>query len=661
MSGTTEIPRGNAQGFRQHLKHDIVSGLLVFLIALPLCLGIAIASGYPPLAGIFTAIIGSILTTFISNSELTIKGPAAGLIVIAIGCIEDFGGDGMTGGFTPADLDAYKAALAVGVVAAFLQILFGLFRAGILGEFFPTSAVHGMLAAIGVIIIAKQIPVALGVTARGEPLELLRDVPRFIAEANPAIATIGVASLLIMFVWPILKKRAPLLKPVPAQLAVIVAAVPLGIAFDLLHDHSYVLQGHKYQLGEQYLVSMPDRVFGMFDEITFPNFSALTQPKTWKWIGMFFIIGSLESLLSAKAVDLIDPWKRKTNLNRDVLAVGIANMACAFVGGLPMISEIVRSRANIDNGARTRFADMWHGLFLLLCVALIPMWLHRIPLSALAAMLVYTGYRLAHPSEFVHVYQIGREQLVIFVSTIIGVLATDLLIGICIGIAVKMCIHALSGVPFRSMFKPYLDITEVDATSVRISARHSAVFSNWIPFRRAIENVGLVDGRNVVVDLSGTRVVDHSVMDRLHEMQRDFEEQGLSLTIAGLEEHQPVGSHQLAARKRRLAEMQRLTLIADESIEEHLVRELLMHGAVGFTAVRCYGASRRFNGDDAPAGSAQVRIEVIAPHDVCELIMSWLRQEVLPLHPVSVVVETVNVLRRDPFVSDSQARQLVQH
>ena len=297
-----DIPRGRASGFVKYFKHDFVSGLLVFLIALPLCLGISLACGYPPIAGIFTAIIGSILSTFISNSELTIKGPAAGLIVIAIGCIEDFGGDGMTGGWTDADLTAYKAALAVGVAAAVMQIIFGLFRGGILGEFFPISAVHGMLAAIGVIIIIKQFPVALGVSAGGEPLEMLREIPHYIVEANPAIAAIGIVSILIMFLWPLVGKQIGFLKIIPSPMIVLLVTVPMGLGFDLLHEHSYTLQGHQYQLGEQYLVKMPERVFGMFDDVTSPDFSALAQVKAWKWVMMFFIIGSLESLLSAKAL-----------------------------------------------------------------------------------------------------------------------------------------------------------------------------------------------------------------------------------------------------------------------------------------------------------------------------------------------------------------------
>jgi MFS superfamily sulfate permease-like transporter len=241
-------------------------------------------------------------------------------------------------------------------------------------------------------------------------------------------------------------------------------------------------------------------------------------------------------------------------MNRDMIAVGVGNLCSSMVGGLPMISEIVRSKANIDNGARTRFADLWHGLFLLVCVAFIPMVLHRIPLAALAAMLLYTGFRLAHPTEFVHVYKIGKEQLLIFVTTLVAVLATDLLKGIAIGIAVKFAIHLINGVPIRSLFLPYLDVEKQNDDTVLINAKHSAIFSNWILFRRQLIDAGITEHKNVVLDLSQTRLVDHSVMDKLHEMENDFAQEGLSLTITGIDDHTPFSDHPQATRKKKLNE-----------------------------------------------------------------------------------------------------------
>jgi len=632
-----ERPRGNATGFKTYLKHDIVSGFLVFLIALPLCLAISVTSGYPPIAGIFTAIIGAILTTFVSNSELTIKGPAAGLIVIALGCIDDFGGAG--------NADAYKAALAVGVAAAILQILFGMFRAGILGEFFPISAVHGMLAAIGIII--KQIPYALGVIgAKGKPLEMVRDIPHYVLEANPAIATIGLVGLLIMFLWPMAGRKFARLKLVPAPMVVLLVSVPMSMGFDLLHEHSYTLAGHKYQLSEQYLVDMPDKVFGMFDSVTYPEFSALSQLKAWKWVLMFFVIGSLESLLSAKAIDLLDPWKRKTNMDRDIIAVGLGNLCSACVGGLPMISEIVRSKANIDNGARTRFADMWHGIFLLLCVALIPTILHRIPL---AAMLVYTGFRLAHPTEFIHVYRIEKEQLAIFVTTLVVVLVEDLLLGVAAGILLKMVFHVANGVPLNSLFKPYIEVEEVNADTSMIIASQSAVFSNWIPFRRQIEEIGLVQKRNLIIDLSNTQLVDHSVMGKLDEMARDFEQEGLRFEVRGLDTLQPFSPDSHAARKRGLATVRRLTVMANQSLRYWLLDEFVKCGATGYTITSCTGAGRRNIENDSVAENEHIRIEIIAPDDVCNLVIDFLRRDILPDHHVTACVETVDVVRVGHF------------
>ena len=360
-----DIPRGTLAGLRQTWKADLVSGFLVFLIALPLCLGIALACGYPAIAGIFTAIIGGIMATFFSNSELTIKGPAAGLIVIAIGCVTEFG---FTGGKDPAaDFQAYRLALGVGVAAGVIQILFGFFRAGILGEFFPTTAIHGLLASIGVIIIAKQFPVVMGLSPEGTPLQLLANIPTFIMEMNPKIGLIGIVSLLIVFGYPLIKN--PKLKVVPAPMIVLFVAVPMGLYLNIGQEGAYTLNEQTYALGTKFLVDVPAN---MFSALTFPDFSGLTTSIGIKYVIMFALIGSLESLLSAKAIDQIDPWKRKTDLDRDMLAVGVGNTLSAFVGGLPMISEIVRSKANIDNGARTRFANMFHGTFLLVCVALIP-------------------------------------------------------------------------------------------------------------------------------------------------------------------------------------------------------------------------------------------------------------------------------------------------
>jgi MFS superfamily sulfate permease-like transporter len=267
-------------------------------------------------------------------------------------------------------------------------------------------------------------------------------------------------------------------------------------------------------------------------------------------VALFALIGSLESLLSAKAIDLLDPQKRKTDLDRDMLAVGVANTAVGFVGGIPMISEIVRSRANIDNGATSRWSNFFHAVFLLAFVAMVPSLLHLIPVAALAAMLIFTGFRLAHPREFMHVFHIGREQLVVFVATLFGILATDLLIGIFIGIGVKLLIHFINGVPISSLFKPFLTIEQVDENTCLIKAERSAVFSNWILLRRQIMNYGLLRDNNLVVDMGGCTLVDHTVMEKLHELERDFAAKNLTLTVVGLDDHMPLSEHPHAARRR---------------------------------------------------------------------------------------------------------------
>lgn len=532
-------------------KHDMLSGFLVFLIALPLCLGISLASGYPAVAGIFTAIVGAVVATLLSNSELTIKGPAAGLIVIVLGAVTE-----MKELFQIPDDDptmtAYRLALGIGVAAGVVQILFGLLRSGVLGDFFPTAAVHGLLASIGVIIMSKQIHNVFGVltTAEGEkistlePLHAIAQIPNTLMRCDPKVTAIGLLGLLIMFGVPFIKHR--LARVVPTQMLVVLMAVPLGMYFDLDHTHTYSFLGTPHTVGPKGI--LPDVPNSLFSAITLPDWRGLQTVAGWKWVLMFALIGSLESLLSSKAVELLDPWRRKGNMNRDLTAVGVGNTIASLIGGLPMISEIVRSKANIDNGARTRFANFWHGMFLLAFVASVPWLIHKIPLAALAAMLVFTGFRLASPREFMHMYHVGREQLVVFVTTIIAVLATDLLIGILVGIAVELLINLFQGAPFGSLFQPHVEIDENPDGSITLSVKHSAVFSSWISLRRRIERAE--QGKEVVLDLSNTRLVDHTVMEKLHELQREFSERDARLVIKGLDGHRAVSEHPRAARRK---------------------------------------------------------------------------------------------------------------
>ena len=274
-------------------------------------------------------------------------------------------------------------------------------------------------------------------------------------------------------------------------------------------------------------------------------------------------------------------------------------------------------------------------------MALIPTVLHRIPLAALAAMLVYTGFRLAHPREFLHVYRTGREQLVIFVTTLIAVLATDLLIGIAIGIAVKFVIHLLNGVPVRSLFKANLDVEPQTDNSCVIRAHHSAVFSNWIPFRRRIEDIGLVRHQNVIIDLSDTKFVDHSVMASLHELQSDFEQEGLSLTLTGLDAHRPLSNDQAAARKRGIPTVQRITIIADDRVVSRLEERLSGGSAIGYSSVPFVGS---LNGSAIDGSSSLYCLQAYLVNGAAEDLQDFVRSEIVAESPIRMFSETLKTV-----------------
>lgn len=533
------VPHDGLAGFTQHLRADLLAGFLVFLIALPLSIGISIASGFGPLGGLFTAIIGGILVSFFSGAPITIKGPAAGLIPIAFGCIEAFRADPLTAS------SAYPAALAVVVLAGLLQVLFGLLRAGVLSDFFPTAAVHGMLAAIGVLIISKELHATLGVTPLASTaLGRIAELPHSFLNLNPAIAIIGGVSLLILIGMP--RLRFNLARRIPAPLVVLAVAIPLGIYFDLEHAHHYTMFGGDHQVNPgAALITLPDSIA---DAVTFPVWTHLLHPVSIQYIVLFALVGSIESLASAKAIDTLDPHRRKSNFNKDLLAIGVGNVAAGLVGGLPMISEIVRSSANVNNGGKTRWANFWHGVFLLVVLAGFPHLLHYIPRAALGAMLVFTGFRLASPREFADMLRVGKVQLLIFLVTIVVTVAQDLLLGIIAGILTKMLLHLLRGAPISALFKPTVIVHDHGHGPVRLELQKAAIFSNYIGIKRRIMAVD--PARDLVVDLSGAVIVDHSVMQYMHELTQDFARQGRSFTVIGLERHRPYSRHPFAARKR---------------------------------------------------------------------------------------------------------------
>ncbi|MCA9606989.1 MAG: SulP family inorganic anion transporter [Myxococcales bacterium] len=535
MSVDAKSPAKGASGAGT-IGSDALAGFLVFLIALPLCLGIAMASGFPPVAGVITAIVGGILGRFLGSARLTIKGPAAGLIVIAIGAVTELGGGDMTLG--------YRRALAVGVVAAVVQVIFAVTRVAKLGTMAPPSVVHGMLAAIGVIIFAKQAHIVMGVTPHArEPLALLGEIPWSLLRDNPEVLIIGVTSLVILFGWPLLGQRVKPLAKVPAPLLVLVVAIPLGLAFHMDAEHDYAMFGHRYHLGPQFLLTLPANIT---DAIVFPDFSVVTSAASIKYIVMFALVGTLESVLSVLAVDSLDPAKRASNLDRDLLVVAVGNLIAASLGGLPMISEIVRSKANIDNGAKSAWSNFFHGLFLLVFVATIPGLLHYIPLAALAAMLVFTGTRLASPREVAHAKALGLDQLVLFLTTLVVTLAVDLLVGIATGIVLKVLIHAVRAKGIVPLFTTRFE-SERRGDTLTVKAHGPATFLALLKVGKALAPASNADVEKVVLDLRGASIVDHTFLERVHGMAQEWPKAELSLV--GMDAHAAASSHPHAARR----------------------------------------------------------------------------------------------------------------
>lgn len=540
-SSLSNMPATGIAGLKAHWHDDLLSGFLVFLIALPLSLGIAMASGLPPMAGILSAIVGGMFVSRINGSFVTITGPAAGLIVVILAAVQELGnGDAIAG---------YQYTLAAIVVSGILQIALGYFKAGTLSAFFPTSVVHGMLAAIGIIIMIKQTHVMLGVTPDpGNLFSSMAQIPHSIMSMNAEIAFIGIASLLILVFWR--KLQHPLLKKVPSPIVVVLMGIGFGLLFNLENEHIYHVYHqidffhvfHENQVGPSYLVTLSNHFISSF---YFPDFTKFFSLEFWEAVISICLVGSLETVLSTLAVDKLDPYKRYSDLDKDLQGVGAGNALSGFIGGTAMISEIVRSSANIDNGAKTSWANFFHGTIMLLFVLLFPQAIQSIPLAALAALLVFTGFRLAAPKEFFKVLNVGTEQFFMFLVTIIGVLATDLLVGVAIGIVVKLFVHILRGVWWNNLFKIYFTIQQTGYGHIMVKLNGSALFTNFLPFKKALDN--LPTGKNVTLDFSNAYLIDHTVMEYLHDFMHDYVSRGGHCKQTGDAIH-TFSDHDLAAR-----------------------------------------------------------------------------------------------------------------
>lgn len=500
-------------------KSDLAAGLVVFLVALPLCLGVALASGAPLLAGVITGIVGGLIVSRFSGSSLMVSGPAAGLTAIVLTSITKLG--------------SFEIFLVAVVIAGAMQVLLGVLRAGIIGYYFPSSVIRGMLAAIGLTLILKQLPYAFGAGIEpfesdafaqphgGNTLTAIVDAAR---AAHPAAVALTIAALIVLVGWP---KVAPkkLAQLMPAPLAAVIVGVVGSLILTAVAPASAIAREAHVSLP---IVSSAAQLFGM---LRFPDWSALARPEIWQIAATIAIVASLETLLSVEATDKLDPWKRTSPTNRELFAQGSGNILSGLLGGLPMTGVIVRSAANVSAGGRTWRSSWVHGLFLLIAVVALPVVLNRIPLAVLAAILIHTGFKLAHPKIFREAWRIGLKYALPFAITVFAILATDLLIGITIGLAVGAFFVLLDS--WSHAYSYHLE-ESADHHRVRLVLAEEVTFLNKARINQALQ--ALPPQSVVTVDASRTKHFDHDVIELLHDFHDTARGKGIVLRLIGVPE-----------------------------------------------------------------------------------------------------------------------------
>ena len=505
----------NTSGIFGNLKSDIPASIVVFLVAVPLCLGIALASGAPLFSGIIAGIIGGIVVGALSGSQLGVSGPAAGLAVIVLTAIQELG--------------AFEIFLMAVVIGGIFQLLLGYAKAGIIGYYFPSSVIKGMLSGIGIIIILKQIPHAFGYDkdyegslafAQPDGHNTLSELFYMFEAISPGAVIIAAISMLILILWeqPFMKK-IKLFKIIQGPLVVVTIGIILNLIFQNMATFAL-------KVDQVVAIPVPETIAGFFGQFTFPDFSQITNPAIWVTGITIAVVASLETLLCLEATDKLDPFKRVTPANRELKAQGVGNIISGLIGGLPITQVIVRSSTNIQSGGRTKMSAIIHGIILLLCAMAVPKLLNLIPLASLAAILFLVGYKLAKPQLFKQMYALGQSHFVPFMVTILGIVLTDLLMGIGIGLAV-----AIFYVLYNNYKKPFIFESDKHLSdgTIRIELAEDVTFINKAGIQRALNQIP--DDSKVIIDCSKSINIDQDVIEIINEFHSNALFRGIDLQV----------------------------------------------------------------------------------------------------------------------------------
>jgi len=531
-------PKKGFQGLIENWQSDLIAAVSVALIALPLSIGIALAAGAPAMSGIFSAIVGGVVTTLYRGGHISVNGPAKGVIaVILLGIALMDDGSGQ----------AFNYVLAAVVVSGAIQVILGLLKLGRLADIFHSSVIHGILAAIGIIIFAKQIHVALG-THSDSPsiIQNLVDAVLYLPEANPFVVIISLVGLLLSLFHS--KISYHFFHILPTPMWVIALSIPFAYLFNFFEPHVLSFFGKMYEVGPSLLLDMPDSIM---DSVLHPNFAKVDTVEFWTTVLSILMITSIESLAIAKAIDKIDPYKRKTDLNKDLMGIGFSTMAAGMIGGLPIIAVIIRSTVNVHNGAKTKWSNMYQGLLLLLFIVVLSPIMKQVPLCAFAILLVYTGFKLASPAVFKQVYSHGIEQLIFFIGTMVLTLFTNLLVGLFGGLLLALVSHMLLARVsisrfFQMIFASGSNLVIKPDGSYDLKLRGIANFLGILKINNLVTQIPA--GANATIDLSETRLVGTTVLEDLYDFQSTHENTGGKITITGLDGHISSTNHKLATK-----------------------------------------------------------------------------------------------------------------